>query len=300
MKLIDHVMHPFIRFQWANKKIKDNWEGKFKQASNFFRVMELDSVKLGLRSVTTTHIMPQELDSKIQEYNKMGIVFLPIQKVGMYKGKSSYHPPVEKGKPWFYYGVLADNITHAEEFAHASDTSNHRKLGELLGFPTCCIDSFMETFLNKIVDPVWQQANKVDNKFVVEKSGNFIKLKDMPWEMNSLLKNFGLMTGFQSYCSTNCEHSLKIAKEWTSIGKDVDGLKELETFLRMPMEWESSKGIAFVRTPLFKASYNSNFSEELYTVQREGSFYPENGAKGIGFPFSEEIYIKFRKAIKGE
>jgi len=95
---------------------------------------------------------------------------------------------------------------------------------------------------------------------------------------------------------------LMIAREWVDLAKsiNIEGVHDLEQILRMPMEWESGRGIAYIRTPLFKAAYNSNFSEEIFVVQREGDFYPEDGAKGIGFPFNEEVYIKFKNALGRE
>lgn len=301
MKLLDHIMHPFVRIQWASKPIKDNWEKKFHKASQFFKIMETETVVHGLRSATTTHIAPQDLDEKVVEYNKKGLVFLPIQKVGLYNGRSNYHPEMVKGKPWAYYGVLADSISNAEEFAYSSDMVDHKHIGKLLGFPECCVDFFAEHFPKGFVDPTWQQASNVSSEFIAKKEDNLIRLKNLPWELNSFMKPFGLMTGFQCTCSFDCEHSLQIAKDWIELGKEInaEGLEELEQILSMPMEWESGRGIAYVRTPLFKAAYNSNFSEEIYVVQREGDFYPEDGAKGIGFPFNEETYIKFKNMVRG-
>jgi len=302
MRLLDHVMHPFSRIQWVSKPVKDKWEKKFNKAQQFFKIMETQSVIQGLRSATTTHIAPQELDKKIQEYNMHGLVFLPIQKVGLYNGRSNYHPPVIKGRPWTYYGVLADSIEHAQEFAYASDAMDHRRIGRLLGFPECCISFFLDHFPKKYVDPIWQQAENASNEFIVKKEEKLIRLKNLPWELNNFVKSFSVMTGFQCICSYNCQNSLMIAREWVDLAKsiNIEGVHDLEQILRMPMEWESGRGIAYIRTPLFKAAYNSNFSEEIFVVQREGDFYPEDGAKGIGFPFNEEVYIKFKNALGRE
>lgn len=290
MDILNFTMPPFLRIQWASKEIKEKYEPMFHKAKNVFQVLEQESVKHGLRSCTTSHVDPHDFDRRQQEYIKQGLVFLPIQKVGMYNGFSNYHPEIEEGKPWQYYGVVADSIEHAEQFAHASSVNDHTLLGKLLGYPTCCTKHLNDVWLKeKITDTTFQQALNTSKEFVKVKEEKFIRLKNLPWESNNILRPFLLGPIFHMKCSLDCSHTQEIALKWIELGKklNVDGMKEMEMFLRMPAEWDALKGIAYVRTPLFKASFNSVTCTERHIVQVEGSYYPEDAPKGLSFPWNE-------------
>lgn len=315
MQLLDFRMPPFSRLQWAGLEIKEKWEPKFNAARKFYQTLEKETVRHGIRKVTTEQFSSEMLDIKLKELNRNGLVFIPLRKVGLYNGRSDYHPPVVNGMPWGYYGVVSTRIEYAQEFADATETMNQQKMGELLGYPKCCIDFFDNTFKNNIFDPVWQQAENVSEKNKVVKemkkvkehlhidwstTQHLIRLKNIPWQSNSLLKNFQIGAIFHTSCSLDCPHTLGIAKQWFDLGKDIKciGLDETRDFLTMPMEWDCLKGISYVRTPLFKASFNSNTSIDQYTVQIEGKFYPEDGVSGSVFPYTEKVYINFKNMLK--
>jgi hypothetical protein len=300
MELLDFMMPPFARIQWASKDIKEKYEPMFNLAKTVYGRLEKETVKHGLRHVTTEHVSPYDFDVRQQEFAKNGMVFLPLQKVGHYTGFSNYHPPVEEGKPWHYYGVLADSIEHAEQFAHATEIGDHTTIGKLLGFPECCIDMFNTKWKEGYVDPVWQQAEKTDQKYVSKKEDKLIRLKDLPWEANTMLRTFNVGPIFHVKDSFDCPHTIQKAKDWVKLAKDLnmEGLKEMEMFLRMPVEWDALKGIAYIRTPLFKASINSVTCTERHRVQLEGTYFPSDSPKGLGFPWSEAFVTVARNGNK--
>ena len=289
MHLLDFTMPPFAKIQWASKKIKEKYEPMFNLARGVYGILEKESVKHGLRHVTTGNYEPHNLPDIQQNLIKQKLVFVPIQKVGNYNGVNTYHPPVVEGKPWHYYGVIADSVEYANKFVDFDKEGNHTGLGELLGYPTCCIEMLNNVWMKGYTDPVWQQALVVDEKHIRFKDGNLIRLKNLPWESNSLLRPFGIGPIFHVKCSHDCKHTQKIAEQWIDLARkiNVPGLKEMEMFLRMPIEWDCNKGIAIVRTPLFRMTYNSNMSSEQYRVRILGSYFPEDAPQGDVFPWSE-------------
>lgn len=299
MELLQFRMHPFKRLQWASKEIKDKWEDKFKKACSIYPDLELLSVIHGLRHCTTGHISPEGLDSYQQNLARQGLYFLPIQKVGVYEGMSSYHPPVVEGKPYNYYGVIADTAKHAVEFVEATKNGDHIKLGELLGFPKCCSEFFEDVWRKQgFVDPTYHQALNTEGH-IKNPTKNAIRLKNVDWELNTFMSVFNLGVTFHKTCSHDCKHSLDRARKWLQLAEDLkmDGLEDLKLLMQMPMEWDSMKGIAYIRSPLFKASYNSNTTAERFIVQREGVYYPEEAPMGLEFPYNE-YYKSKRKLVK--
>lgn len=295
-------MHSFTRMQWlTNKKVKKVWESRFAKASRLFFNLEHESVIHGLRDVTTAHIPHVNYDVVVRELNKKGLIFLPSKKIAPFTGKMNYHPPIVQGQPWSYYGVLANRIDKAEAFAHATEMNDNMTLGKLLGYPACCSKFFEDTFQSGYVDPVWQQALQTKEKYIVTKEEQFIRLKNTDWRINPMLNMFPIGVQFHTRCSFHCESSLILAKEWISLATElkIDGLKEAEMFLRMPMEWDCYKGIAYIKSPLFKISTASNQTKRKYIVQVEGDFYPEEGANGLVFPYNEKTPIAFLNLARG-
>jgi len=287
MKLLNFNMPPFARMQWASKSIKDKYEPMFERARKVYAILEKESVKHGLRHVTTDSVNPDEYDFKQREYIKNGLIFLPLRKVGSYSGFSNYHPPAINGKPWHYYGVVADSIERAEEFAHAEYINDHTKMGQLLGYPDCCINMLNTTWKDGYVDPIWQQAENSSDSIKSHVEPNLIVVKGHDWESHSLLRTKNIGTIFHIKDRIDCPHTQELAKSWVELGRKlkIDGLREMEMFQRMPMEWDALKGIAYIKTPLFKMSINSVTCTERHVVRFEGTYYPEDAVKGNHFPW---------------
>lgn len=303
MELLNFVMPPFARIQWVSKEVKLKYEPMLEKAKNVYLQLEELSVQHGLRHCTTSHVDPNRMDIRQQEYIKKGMYFLPQEKVGHYTGFSNYHPPVEEGKPWHYYGVVADTVENALKFAEATDRLDHTTLGQLLDFPECCVEFFNENWVKKgIHDPVWQQALNANEKNIRIKEDNLIRLKDIPWQANPLLKYLSVGVIFHVCDSLTCEKTLKRSMDWINLAKElkIDGLKELEMFLRMPMEWDALKGIAYIRTPLFKLAINSVTCTERFKVQLEGTYFPDDVPRGNEYPWSEQFVTVARNGNKLE
>ncbi|MNV09386.1 hypothetical protein D3C71_998750 [compost metagenome] len=282
-------MPPFVRLQWVSDEIRDKYEPLLNKAKQVFPVLEKESVYHGLRKATTDSVLPEQLDEKTWHYLQKGCYVMPLKMVGTYNGMSNYHPQVIPGQRWHYYTCVADSLETAREFEEADRTGDNIVLGSLLGYPKCCTEAYMKNSRLKYHDSVWQQALLCDEEHIKKKEDNMISLKDIPWYNNALLRNLGLSLIFHSKDRIDCPHTEEVVLNWLKLARElkVSGLRELEMFLRMPMEWDCNKGIAYVRTPLFKVSYNSNMTIEKYVVRVDGTYFPEDAPKGNEYPWSE-------------
>lgn len=311
MKLLDFSMPPFARIVWASKETQGEWEPKFKKAARAFSILEQESVVHGLRACTTAHIEPERMIPFMQELSKKGLIFQPMRQVGAYTGFAHAHPPVIEGLPWTWYGVVSKDPQNGYAFAHASshteDTMNtpidHCAIGDLLGYPKCCQTFFNDVWGAGYIDPIWQQADSCREEYVVNKEEYLIQLKkDTPWETSSMLRYIGIRLVPHIPCSHDCDHSYAMAQSWLQLGKDlsVEGMEELEQFLRMPIEWDCLKGTAYVSTPIFKLETNSMTCYPRHVVQKEGTFLPSGKAKGLKFPFIPMGSEKFAHLFGGK
>jgi len=294
----DMDMPPFARMAWVSNEAKEAWEPVLRLASEFYDIMESLSVYSGVRDVMTTSLYPEELVVKTREdFAENNIHFAPIAEVGDYEGFAHYHPPVEEGKPWHYYGPLG-RPEAVNQFVLADAVQDHEKMGELLGFPKCCTTFFQREWTKGYNDPIWQIAMNTPEENVLLRDKNFIRLKAYP-EVLSLLRYNGPRFTFHIPCSTTCEASKKVAEKWVAVARkygyheQVDALYEV---LSWPVEWNVLHGIAEVKTPVFKIVTNSVYSKEKYTVQIEGSRYPEYAATGLAFPFRKPSGVKITES----
>lgn len=291
MKVQPFQMPPFLRIQWVSKDAQEKYEPLLHKASNVFRTLEKETVIRGIRDVTTDSIDPLQYKEHLKKLADKGLYFIPMQKVANYKGFATYHPAPEPGKPWHYYGVICKDPKKGYDFIEATEKNDHKAIGRLLGYPECCLEAFEENFIkNQYSDSIWQQALATKDA-KVDLENNIIKIKSIPWESNNIFKAYSASVIFHTKCSLDCNHTEEIAKKWINLAEElkVDGLKEVEIFSRLPYEWDALKGIAVIRTPLFKIETNSVSCVYQHRVQVGGSYFPIESAKSNQFPWSEEI-----------
>jgi len=295
--ITDMDMPPFARTVWVSEEAREHWEPVLQKASQFYNIMEDLSVREGVRHLMTTNVYPEDLTSFSEENLDDGLFFVPIIEVGEYDGFAHYHPPVEEGKPWHYYGPLG-RPSYVKEFVKADSEGDHVRMGQLLGFPECCTTFFHDEWLKGYIDPIWQIAMNTPEESVVLRDERFIRLKAYP-EVLSLLRYIGPRFTFHIPCSTTCESSKKIAEDWVAVARkhgyheEVDALYEV---LSWPVEWSVLHGIAEIKTPVFKTTTNSVPTKQKYTVQIEGTRYPEHAATGLQFPYRQPKGIPLTKS----
>ncbi len=61
----------------------------------------------------------------------------------------------------------------------------------------------------------------------------------------------------------------------------------MREILSWPAEWSALHGIAEIKTPVLKVSTRTDATAKKYVVRRQGEKYPAEGARGLGFPYSQ-------------
>ena len=295
MQLLPIDMPPSARIIWVSEAAKDKWMVPIAEACAAYSVMEQRTVAEGIRRCMTSHVTPDRIEQQIRGFAKVGLTFVPIQKVGTYQGFAHRHPPVVEGQPWSYYGIVAKRVEDAEAFVDATERGDHITMGDLLGYPECCTRFFQNVWMRGYVDPIWQAAENTESSVAAEvqrpSGGTFetitreIKMNPAMW---TGLRYIGLRIAPHLVCSFDCAPSIEIAKDWTALSqrtRPVDGLDDLLRLLDMPCEWSCLKGIAMVSTPIFRIVTNSVPCWPRYVVRKDGNFLPAEGARGLIYPF---------------
>ncbi len=218
------------------------WKVLAKDMARLCKETEYILVKEGYRKAATIHIREDNHKELIEKINKDGLIYTPILQSGLSVGFSHEHKEVKDGEPYYWYGCLTKTYEDGQEFKKADGTSDnrdpdHRKIGELLGYPKCCIDYFIENF-SKNWDPIWiDRSGKVEGYV----------------ECNRLLRYFGIQISWHFSCSPDCEETKKIAEKWISVMRKIN--KELTdkiiSLLSQNMTWDSYHGVVQIETPYF-------------------------------------------------
>lgn len=91
--------------------------------------------------------------------------------------------------------------------AYYEQMSEHRKLGQALGYPDCCIEFFCKEFSSKNVNPEQKPTNALTN--ISKRDQDLVIISHFP-------------------CSSECKRSIELGKRYLNIIKDADkGLGEL-------------------------------------------------------------------------
>lgn len=289
MRLIPNFdMPPSCRTIWTSPEAQQIWEPRVALASRAYWKLERETVKAGIRRCTTTHVNPDRMADEMRDLAKDGLTFLPRLKVGSYNGFAHRHPPVEPGKPWNWYGPIGSSVESARAFVEAEEQSDHRAIGDLLGYPKCCQEFFSTVWMAGYVDPVWQAAERTDADYFKMRTGNVAELSGPGMHMTwSGSRYNGLRLAAHIPCSYSCESTRRMSSLWIQLGRDlgVPGIEELIDLLNMPTEWNALHGIAWVTTPIYRVVTNTVACTEKFVVRKHGEFIPKEAARGLTFPF---------------
>jgi len=81
-----------------------------------------------------------------------------------------------------------------------------------------------------------------------------------------------------------------VAQDLLGIGRRSGYEREmawLTEILQWPVRWSSLHGVAIVTTPVLKVVSSTTPLSEKMVIDLEGSWYPEEGARGTQFPFKD-------------
>ncbi|MBE0651258.1 MAG: hypothetical protein IH595_10505 [Bacteroidales bacterium] len=231
--------------------------------------MEVISVVEDLRRCALL-LLDTKQRNTISEYGKKhGLVSLPISRVGITKQQYS----VEE-IPYLGYGpyrtrtVLAKK-KYANDFMEAWQCNDQRIIGTLLGYPTCCTEFFINTWLDGCFkDTTWPMAIGTCSTQIEEKYSEVIG----PREANILWRWTGVRAVPHLPCSFNCFKTALFGKALWNLKNTFNKEREwLHQILDLQVEWSCLHGIAIILTPILKVITRSEATPTKYTVIRHGN-----------------------------
>jgi len=251
MNRLDFSLPNFFRMQWANDESRKIWEPRIAKISSAWQEIEL------AKGAAIQFISIDNLIDYAKKLSKMGKIAFPVAKSGISSsGYVSKSEPVKNNQ--FEYRVAAISPEDIHKWANAKDD---REIGELLGYPQCCIDFF---------DKYWNQDKYIDLTWpmVIDTPSNEVILQDVLPENNILLRWLGVRPVSHLPCSFYCAATREIAKD--NIEAAGFGFKEemkwMMELLSIPVNWSAIHGIGEVKTSLFRFCFNTDATGDKYSV----------------------------------
>ncbi|WP_254766055.1 DUF483 domain-containing protein [Salinilacihabitans rarus] len=157
----------------------------------------------------------------------------------------------------------------AEAYADGDDAL----LGDLLGYPDCCVDAYRDDVDEDYVPPIYEIACRSDCA-VEDPDRETLRLDDPDPLLNVLWGHLGWQFVSHVPCAFDCEASREIAAvhgrlyRELGLGEEAEALWE---FLATPATWSGLKGISTVRNGYLIGSTNAPayWSEKTVTWAEE-------------------------------
>ena len=285
---LDFRLPDFTRIVWASERHREVWGARLQRIGNAWGEMERWSVVDGVRPSALQMVAPEGLPGVAAWAARHGIVAVPLARIVSSPDYSSTATPAGPSDPWVYRVAIC-----RPEIAHDWPGADDAKVGELLGFPSCCREFF---------DRVWVKGGLVDTTWpMFESTGS----AQGPPEANILLRWLNVRLVPHLPCSTSCEASAELGRAMAELGlrhgfaEEVAWIREM---LDWPVEWSALHGIAEILYPVAKVSTMTEATAGKLVVRREG-VAPPDAARGTVFPFArtELVQLKVgrrRKALR--
>ena len=292
MQRLNSVLPDWTRIQWTNMENKIKYGPILNSITHAWKQIERMSVVHDLRSCTLDSISSTELIALTEEYKKYGVYIVPLAKEGITHTYSSTTQPYINGKPYRLRVVFTKSEELAQEFFTVwnAPVLDNSRIGELLGYPKCCTDFYKKYWVDqRFVDTTWVMS--VD-KLPIDEEARTVHIKsDTPPECNILWRWQGVRLVSHLPCSFDCEHTVDIGRRNAELGRKLGFNAEMDLayeLLTWPVEWSALHGIAEIKTPINKVSSRTDMTPWKYTVQKHSDMYPEDGASGTMYPYTEK------------
>jgi SAM-dependent methyltransferase len=283
---LDFTVPDFLRTVWASEAAREYWQAKINALSNLWKGVELLTLTDGLRPGILQSISPLDLPVLQVWALKHNVQMAIVSIDGVAKDYGNAAIPYQDGKQFsyrIYFGL------EPERFLDAWRAQDDITIGHMLDFPDCCVQAFQKH---------WKESGWRDYTVLTFDS---MDQKNAVYN-NVLLRHIGIRGVFHLPCSVDCRPSIKRGQEILELmdnnrlNREMNWLKEL---LSMPMQWSSLHGIAMVVTPILKTIYASDALARKAVVNLHSNDYPQHGASGNQFPFTNVIPLKFNKHWNG-
>jgi len=203
--------------QWVNAAARRTWEPVLQAAQAAWTELEVVSITEGVRDSALIYVTPEELATASRDCAGMGLEVQVLAVAGAQLRIAVHRPGL----------AIAWHRAWAE--------SDDRAIGELLGFPGCCLDFFQREWM----------AGRETLTAMPSPEG--------PWEANPFLRPMGVRLTPHLPCAADCEATVAHARAFREAGAraGVD-VVAIEALLRLPVDYDAAAGLAIVSTPHFR------------------------------------------------
>lgn len=265
----------FVRVNWISERAKEKWEPIFAACSQLFTNLEKEAVRAGIRRATIQSIDPQIIDRFAHDWMQNDFMVIPIEKVQSIGTYQSSGGPCDISKPWMYK-VAIGKFEDARELVYAYREHNTYKIGDVLGYPDCCIDFF---------EVHWIKEHWLDTSLPMALGESSI----ISWSpyCNILLRWLGLRLVSHLPCSFNCVDTAAIGRSYVQLAYDLGHrttIDALYDILSWPIEWTGLHGIGILTTPVCRVTFRTDMLDKKHTVKLHSDHRPEQNVSGLDFP----------------
>jgi hypothetical protein len=186
---LDFVLPAFVRIAWTSDTARQVWLPRFQAVIRACAKTELVASAFGIRKCAFVLISDKDFPELEPFWQSRGLTALKLKP----------QPEIALAAPLPYAVGSAQEVKTFEE---AWNAQNPDHMGELLGYPTCCRDSFQKHCISgKQLDPLFTMADTglrpSDTKPVFEVSG--------PIFTNVLWKPIGIRVVPHLPCRFDCD-----------------------------------------------------------------------------------------------
>lgn len=252
-------IEPFARTNWKVVDARNGLAEPLRRAAEGKQRAEWLSVHNGdaRRRAAIIHVTNTNRERWIRRCQERDLVYRDIRYSEPYDGFAHEFSPTTLDNPnRITYSVVAQNEDIADKMVEAETEmqgeERHRTVGELLGFPDCCLDFFAEHWLGEDSkrDPIYEITCNSGNAECIDGDHENIRVVDPNPGASILWKYFGWAFVTHIPCSWDCEDSIDIARtRYEIMAEDgyEDAASVLSEFLREPAVWSGYHAIAEVR-----------------------------------------------------
>ena len=227
-------LYPFSHIVFFNEDVRSKYERLIEWADRATYIAEFELIKKGLRSCNFIHVDPMNPYST-EVIFKYGLYARVLQPIKRYSGFAHTHYTPTSIEDTLMFTAVCDNEENLNIFSNAYLRGDHEKIGELLGYPRCCIKHFVRFWGDHydLVYPTAMNSKREGSKVFFDPRLNvmlrYVSLRIIPFFPHS----------FQ------CSNAIQFAEEVINILKSMNAnmTKELINVLSKPLIFSQVNGI---------------------------------------------------------
>lgn len=259
----------YTALNWKIPESRDAWAEHFQRMSEAKSEAEWRSVMDDEtnRKAAIIHINNSNREKWLKRIGEHDLYYRDIRYSEPYGGFAHEFSPTEKSNPQrITYSVISENSDIVDEMEEAENEmqghERHDKVGELLGFPECCRNFFLEDWIDaSIRDPMYEISCNTPSAEAVDGNHNHVVVKEPNDGTNIMWRYFGLSFLTHMPCSWECERSVDLARRRFRIMSENgygDAADLIHQWISQPHTWSGLHGQAVVQNSHATSKVNSS------------------------------------------